>query len=101
MPVLLSLDQLQTLVAIAERGTFTRAAEHVCLTPQAVSMQMRRLEDRVGISLFAKQGRLNRLTEDGELMLTFARQMLQLNREILELLQCDSASPQLKARSIG
>ena len=77
----LDLDQLQTFVAIADAGSFTRAADEVHKTQSAVSMQMRRLEERIGKNLFEKDGRNNRLTEDGEKLLNFARRMLRLNSE--------------------
>jgi hypothetical protein len=51
MPSPLDLDQLKTFVAIAENGSFTRAADLVHKTQSAVSMQMRRLEERVGKAL--------------------------------------------------
>ncbi|HTV68339.1 MAG TPA: LysR substrate-binding domain-containing protein [Rhizobiaceae bacterium] len=79
----LDLDQLQTFVHIADTGSFTRAAEEVHKTQSAVSMQMRRLEERVGKPLFEKDGRTNRLTEDGDRLLAYARRMMHLNRETL------------------
>jgi DNA-binding transcriptional LysR family regulator len=79
----LDLDQLHTFVAIADTGSFTRAAEQVFRTQSAVSMQMRRLEERMGKQLFEKDGRTNRLTEDGERLLSYARRMIRLNRETL------------------
>lgn len=79
----LDLDQLATFVAIAETGSFTRAADSVHRTQSAVSMQMRRLEERIGKALFQRDGRLNRLTGEGERMLAYARRLLQLNRETL------------------
>lgn len=83
MPAPLDLDQLQTFVAIADSGSFTRAAEEVFRTQSAVSMQMRRLEERIGKPLFERDGRTNRLTEEGERLLSYARRMLSLNRETL------------------
>jgi len=83
MPAPLDLDQLQTFVAIADSGSFTRAAEEVHRTQSAVSMQMRRLEERIGRPLFEKDGRTNRLTEEGERLLTYARRLIHLNRETL------------------
>ena len=77
----LDLDQLQTFTTIADCGSFTRAADRVHKTQSAVSMQMRRLEERIGKALFEKDGRSNRLTEDGEKLLGYARRMIQLNRE--------------------
>lgn len=79
----LDTDQLKTLVAIADTGNFTRAAEEVNKTQAAVSMQMRRLEDTVGRPLFAKNGRVNRLTLDGEHLLEYARRIVSLSNEAM------------------
>jgi DNA-binding transcriptional LysR family regulator len=79
----LDLDQLQTFIMIADTGSFTRAAEEVHRTQSAVSMQMRRLEERIGKALFEKDGRTNKLTEEGERLLSYARRMIHLNRETL------------------
>ncbi|OQM75270.1 LysR substrate-binding domain-containing protein [Manganibacter manganicus] len=79
----LDLDQLQTFITIADIGSFTRAADEVHRTQSAVSMQMRRLEERIGKPLFEKDGRLNKLTEDGERLLSYARRLIFLNRETL------------------
>ncbi len=79
----LDLDQLHTFVAIVDTGSFTRAADRVFKTQSAVSMQMRRLEERVGKALFAKDGRGNRLTLEGEKLLNYARRMIRLNNEAL------------------
>lgn len=81
MPATLDLDQLKTFVAIAETGSFTRAAEIVCKTQSAVSMQMRRLEERIGKELFARDGRRSRLSEEGERLLAFARRLMRLADE--------------------
>ncbi len=77
----LDLDQLQTFLAIVDNGSFTRAAEYVHKTQSAVSMQMRRLEERLNKQLFVKDGRANRLTEDGERLLIHARKLIRLNNE--------------------
>ena len=79
----LDLDQLQTFITISDTGSFTRAADEVHRTQSAVSMQMRRLEERVGKALFEKDGRTNKLTEDGERLLSYARRLMHLNRETL------------------
>lgn len=79
----LDLDQLATFIAISDTGSFTKAADEVHRTQSAVSMQMRRLEERIGKPIFEKDGRLNRLTEDGERLLAYARRLLHLNRETL------------------
>jgi DNA-binding transcriptional LysR family regulator len=81
MAALLDIDQLKTFTAIADTGSFTRAAEVVHKTQSAVSMQMKRLEERVGRPIFERDGRASRLTEDGERLLDYARKMLRLNNE--------------------
>ncbi len=79
----LDVDQLQTLVAIVDTGSFTKAADRVFKTQSAVSMQMRRLEERIGKQLFQKDGRGNKLTPEGERLLNFARRMIRLNNEAI------------------
>lgn len=79
----LDIDQLKTFIAIIDSGSFTRAADEVNKTQSAVSMQMRRLEERINRDLFRKDGRVNRLTRDGERLLAYARRMIRLNNETL------------------
>ena len=79
----LDLDQLQTFIAIVDTGSFTKAADRVFKTQSAVSMQMRRLEERIGKQLFAKDGRGIRLTGEGEKLLNYARRIIRLNNEAI------------------
>jgi DNA-binding transcriptional LysR family regulator len=79
----LDLDQLRTFVAITEMGSFTAAADVVHKTQSAVSMQMRRLEERVGRPIFIRDGRQSRLTEDGRRLQEYARRLIRLNDETL------------------
>jgi DNA-binding transcriptional LysR family regulator len=81
MATLLDIDQLRTFVAIADTGSFTRAADIVHKTQSAVSMQMKRLEERLGKPVFERDGRASKLTEDGERLLDYARRILRLNSE--------------------
>ena len=78
---LLELDVLRTFVAIAETGSFTTAANAVYRTPSAVSMQIKKLEDILGRSVFSRDARSVSLTTDGEMLLGYARRMLAINRE--------------------
>lgn len=81
MPHMLDIDQLRTFVAIADTGSFTRAADIVHKTQSAVSMQMKRLEERIGRAIFERDGRASRLTDDGERLLDYARRIVRLNSE--------------------
>jgi DNA-binding transcriptional LysR family regulator len=81
MTALLDVDQLRTFIAIVETGSFTRAADAVHKTQSAVSMQMKRLEERLARPIFTRDGRASKLTDDGERLLDFARRIVKLNVE--------------------
>lgn len=79
----LDIDQLKTFLAIADTGSFTKAAEDVNKTQSAVSMQMKRLEENLGRSLFVRDGRGSRLSRDGERFVEQARKLVAMNDEIM------------------
>ncbi len=83
MNALIDIDQLRTFIAIVETGSFTKAAEVVHKTQSAVSMQMKRLEERLSRPIFARDGRASKLTDDGERLLDYARRIVKLNVEAL------------------
>lgn len=80
----LDLDQLQSFCAIADCGSFTEAARRVNKTQSAVSMQIKRLEERLGTPLFTRDGRTVTLTNHGETLYSSARKMLRTNAEVLD-----------------
>src|SRR5690606_26102628 len=80
----LDLDQLQSFCAIADCGSFTEAARRVNKTQSAVSMQIKRLEERLGHPLLTRDGRGVTLTQHGEVLYARARKMLRTNAEILD-----------------
>ncbi|KAA0124812.1 LysR family transcriptional regulator [Methylobacterium sp. P1-11] len=80
------LDLLRTFVAIVDNGSFTRAAQRLSLTQSTVSLQIKRLEDGLARRLFDRDGRELRVTPDGEILLTYARQILGLGAEVLSRL---------------
>ncbi len=84
MAVPLDLDQLQSFCAIADCGSFTEAARRVNKTQSAVSMQIKRLEERLGHQLLTRDGRSVALTNHGEALYSRARKMLRTNAEIID-----------------
>ncbi|HBR99018.1 MAG TPA: LysR family transcriptional regulator [Gammaproteobacteria bacterium] len=82
-PILLELDLLRTVVAIAETGNFSSAAEVTFRTPSAVSMQVKKIEALLGKSIFKRDSRSVSLTPDGAHLLEHARRVLWLNRDIV------------------
>ncbi len=72
----LTLRQLQIFVVAARHLSYARAAEELHLTPPAVSMQLKQLEDNVGLPLFERIGRGVALTGAGELLVHHALRIL-------------------------
>jgi DNA-binding transcriptional LysR family regulator len=72
----MEIRQLKAFAAIAEAKTFTAGARRVNVTQAAISMQIRQLEDEVGLQLFTRTPRRVILTEAGEYLLDRARKIL-------------------------
>lgn len=83
----LDLELLRTLCVIATSDSFGSAAVELGRTQSAITQQMQRLEEQVGHPLFEKQGRGKRLTEHGQRLLTYARQLMAIQDEALRVLQ--------------
>lgn len=69
------------IVAVADTGTISRAAEVVHRSQSAVSMQIKTLEGALGKPLFVRRARSVTPTQDGEVLLSYARRMLALRDE--------------------
>ncbi len=84
-----TLHQLQVFEAIARVGSFTRAAEELCLTQPTVSQQMKQLTKAVGMPLFEQLGKRLYLTAAGQEVLTVCRdiseRLSQLDMTLAEL----------------
>ena len=78
----LDLGALRSFVAICEHGGVTRAATRLNLTQSAVSMQLKRLETSLGQPLFDRERKAMVPTVQGEMLLSYARRMLDLNDEV-------------------
>jgi len=72
----MEIRQLKAFLAIAEAKTFTAGARRVNVTQAAISMQIRQLEDEVGLQLFTRTPRRVIITEAGEYLLDRARKIL-------------------------
>ena len=79
----LDITTLRSFVAAAENGWVTRAAGFLHLTQSAVSMQLKRLEELLDVSLLDRSGRTIALTAEGEQLLVYARRMVSLNDELI------------------
>jgi len=83
MPRNLDMTALRSFVVVAETGGVTRASGFLNLTQSAVSMQLKRLEEALGLQLLNRSNRAVSLTAAGEQLLGYARRMLDLNDEAL------------------
>ena len=86
----MELRQLKYLLALAEERNFTRAAAREHIAQPALSQQIRRLEEEVGVGLVERTTRKVALTEAGELLAVRARRILaelEIAREELEALR--------------
>ena len=79
----LDITTLRSFVAVADSGGVTRAAGFLHLTQSAVSMQLKRLEEMLGLDLLDRTGRTIGLTASGEQLLVYARRMIALNDEVI------------------
>src|SRR3977135_987007 len=74
--LLMDLRQLRYLVALADERHFTRAAEREHIAQPALSQQIRRREDEVGVALVERRTRRVSITEAGELLVARGRRIL-------------------------
>ena len=79
--VTFDLDVLRSFATGVELGSFAKAADRLGRSTSAVSAQLKKLEDQAGTALLRKAGRGMALTDAGELMLGYARRLLELNDE--------------------
>ncbi|MFD9355273.1 LysR family transcriptional regulator ArgP [Streptomyces sp. NPDC060031] len=76
----LPLEQVRTLLAVVDEGTFDAAAAALHVTPSAVSQRVKALEQRTGRVLLMRTKPV-RATESGEVVIRFARQLARLERD--------------------
>ena len=79
----MTITQLTTFLKIAETGNFSTAANELGYAQSTVTMQIKQLEDELGVMLFDRLGKSVSLTAAGERLRVHARKMQQLEREIL------------------
>lgn len=82
-----SLRQLRVFEAVARHSSYTRAAEELHLSQPAVSMQVRQLEDEIGLPLFERLGKQVVTTEAGREVFHYSQVISQSLREMEEVLE--------------
>jgi DNA-binding transcriptional LysR family regulator len=92
----LDLDVLAMVVAVADAGSFVRGAALVHRSQSAVSMQVKTLEAALGKTLFIRRARSVTPTQDGHVLIAYARRMLALRDEAWASL----VHPEVKGRVV-
>jgi DNA-binding transcriptional LysR family regulator len=72
----MELRHLRTITAVARHSSLTKAAEELYLTQSAVSQQIRRLEEELGVEVFRRTSRSVELTAEGRVILGYAERVL-------------------------
>lgn len=75
-------DLLRTFVSVVDLGAYTKAGNVLGRTQPAISLQIKRLEELVGATLITQTRRTLQLTSEGEMLLSYAREILRLNDEL-------------------
>ncbi len=83
----LNYNHLRYFWAVAHDGNLTRTAERLNLTQSALSVQIRKLEERLGHALFERRGRQLHLTEAGQIVLDHADAIFATGEELLGTLR--------------
>src|SRR3954463_6430479 len=85
----MELRHLRTIAAVARHGSFSKAADELYLAQSAVSQQVRRFEEELGVEVFRRNSRSVEPTAEGEVVLEYAHRVLRevdgLHSELGEL----------------
>jgi LysR family hydrogen peroxide-inducible transcriptional activator len=81
--MLVTLRQLQYIIAVSETGSFSKAADLVAAEQSTVSQQIRVLEDRLGINIFDRKSLPVKITPEGEKIVIQAREIIDKVEEML------------------
>jgi len=89
---MIETSQFQTLVAVANAASFSKAAEELGVTQSAISQSIKNLEAKVGVALFKRSGKRVVLTLEGEKLFGLAKNFLNEMEETLDEIHHDKES---------
>ncbi|MEY4002487.1 MAG: Hydrogen peroxide-inducible s activator [Bacteroidota bacterium] len=81
--MLVTLRQLQYIIAVSETGSFSKAADVVAAEQSTVSQQIRVLEDRLGVTIFDRKSLPVKLTPEGEKIVFQAKEIIDKVEDML------------------
>ncbi|MGB1238919.1 MAG: LysR family transcriptional regulator [Pseudomonadales bacterium] len=80
----MDIELLRTFIAVADSGSFTRAAGQIYRSQSAISMQVKRLEEQLDRQLFIRGARSLKLSPDGRALVPYARKLIVLHDEAVD-----------------
>lgn len=92
----MDIEALRSLIAFVDTGSLTRAAKQMHRTQSALSMQMKKLEQELGKTLFVKEGRNLSLSKDGQALARYAHQLISLHDEAFSVLSASGAATRIR-----
>lgn len=87
---MLNLDLLKVFISVAENSGFTRAANELHRTQSAISMQIKRLEEILGVPVFQRDAKSVVLSAEGKIFIEYARRILRLVDEAVSAVNAKS-----------
>ena len=97
----MTLNQLRVFDAVVRAGSFARAAERLAVTPPAVSLQIRLLEEACGAPLFERVARRVRLTVAGETLAVYSARIFTLVTDAESALARDQGFAHARLRLVS
>ncbi|WP_162938152.1 LysR substrate-binding domain-containing protein [Kiloniella sp. EL199] len=87
---------LRSLIALSQEGSIARAAQSQGLTPTAISQRIKALEEQMGCCLTIRSGKTVQLTEAGQRILPYTKQLLRAEQDLVNSLNQDRISGRLE-----
>src|ERR1700751_6304969 len=80
----IDLDLIRCFLTVVENGGFTQASKRLHVTQFGISLKIKRLEEQLNCRLFRRTTKPLELSHEGEIVLGYARRLLDLSQEMVE-----------------
>src|ERR1700752_5159356 len=80
----IDIDLIRCFLTVVENGGFTQASKRLHVTQSGITLKIKRLEEQLNCRLFKRTTKPFELSEEGEIVLGYARRLLDLNQEMVQ-----------------
>src|SRR5258705_12345484 len=80
----INLDLIRCFLTVVESGGFTQASKRLHITQSGITLKIKRLEEQLNCRLFRRTTKPLELSHEGEIVLGYARRLLDLNQEMVQ-----------------